>query len=246
MEVHRKFTPIHGWRQFFGEVGIIVLGVLIALGAEQAAEQIHWHEQVKAGRETLSRDLAVLRYNADERIAFKPCLDRRLTELGIILDRAAEVGRLPALKNIGYAPRRTWLPPSWDSLSAGQVASHFPREQLLNYSQIAYVGRLIDSLNDQENSAWTDLSIMEGPGRRLSDTEAVQLRLALARAKSGTEIVSLTAAQFKQVLDASGLPLDADQERQSDRDLAALRRHLQSSERCRSLLPGRSAPSASR
>ena len=27
--------PIHGWRAFWGEVGIIVLGVLIALGAQQ-------------------------------------------------------------------------------------------------------------------------------------------------------------------------------------------------------------------
>ena len=27
--------PLHGWREFAGEVGIIVLGVLIALGLEQ-------------------------------------------------------------------------------------------------------------------------------------------------------------------------------------------------------------------
>lgn len=30
-------TPLHGWREFAGEVGVIVLGVLIALGAQQAA-----------------------------------------------------------------------------------------------------------------------------------------------------------------------------------------------------------------
>jgi hypothetical protein len=30
--------PLHGWRAFVGEVGIIVVGVLIALGAEQAVE----------------------------------------------------------------------------------------------------------------------------------------------------------------------------------------------------------------
>lgn len=33
--------PIQGWRQFVGEVGIIVVGVLIALGAEQIVESIH-------------------------------------------------------------------------------------------------------------------------------------------------------------------------------------------------------------
>jgi hypothetical protein len=34
--------PIHGWRQFFGEVGIIVVGVLIALSAEQIVEERTW------------------------------------------------------------------------------------------------------------------------------------------------------------------------------------------------------------
>ena len=30
--------PLHGWRAFAGEVGIIVIGVLIALGAQQLVE----------------------------------------------------------------------------------------------------------------------------------------------------------------------------------------------------------------
>ncbi len=38
--------PLHGWREFVGEVGIIVVGVLIALGAEQAVEAIHHRSQV--------------------------------------------------------------------------------------------------------------------------------------------------------------------------------------------------------
>ena len=31
--------PLHGWREFAGEVGVIVLGVLIALGFEQIASE---------------------------------------------------------------------------------------------------------------------------------------------------------------------------------------------------------------
>ena len=30
--------PLHGWRVFAGEVGVIVLGVLLALAAQQAGE----------------------------------------------------------------------------------------------------------------------------------------------------------------------------------------------------------------
>ena len=38
--------PAHGWRELAGEVGIIVLGVLIALGAEQTVENIRARHEV--------------------------------------------------------------------------------------------------------------------------------------------------------------------------------------------------------
>jgi hypothetical protein len=50
--------PLHGWRQFVGEVGIIVLGVLIALGAEQLAQRIHSQEEVRQVRAALKSELA--------------------------------------------------------------------------------------------------------------------------------------------------------------------------------------------
>ncbi|MBV9062475.1 MAG: hypothetical protein JOY77_06055, partial [Alphaproteobacteria bacterium] len=40
MDIHKP-KPIRNWREFLKEVGIIVLGVSIALGAEQAVEAIH-------------------------------------------------------------------------------------------------------------------------------------------------------------------------------------------------------------
>ena len=45
MHVHLP-KPLHGWRAFVGEVGIIVLGVLIALAAEQLVQ--NGHEQAEA------------------------------------------------------------------------------------------------------------------------------------------------------------------------------------------------------
>lgn len=51
MHIHLP-KPVHGWRAFVGEVGIIVIGILIALGAEQLVEWVHWrHKQ----HETLER-----------------------------------------------------------------------------------------------------------------------------------------------------------------------------------------------
>ena len=50
MHVHLP-KPLHGWREFLGEVGIIVVGVLIALGAEQVVETLHWRSAVASERD---------------------------------------------------------------------------------------------------------------------------------------------------------------------------------------------------
>jgi hypothetical protein len=38
-------APLHGWREFAGEVGTIVLGVLLALGAQELVQSFHWRSE---------------------------------------------------------------------------------------------------------------------------------------------------------------------------------------------------------
>jgi hypothetical protein len=57
MEVHKP-KPWHGLREFLKEYLIIVVGVLTALGAEQAAEWGHRTEEVAQARRALHREIA--------------------------------------------------------------------------------------------------------------------------------------------------------------------------------------------
>ena len=45
MHIHLP-KPLHGWREFLGEVGIIFIGVMLAIGAEQTIEALHHRSQV--------------------------------------------------------------------------------------------------------------------------------------------------------------------------------------------------------
>ena len=56
MDVHLP-KPLHGWREFAGEVGIIVLGVLIALGAGQAAEFLHQRAELREAENAMTSEL---------------------------------------------------------------------------------------------------------------------------------------------------------------------------------------------
>ena len=63
MHVHLP-KPLHGWREFAGEVGIIVLGVLIALAAEALIERANWRQKVKLADMNMRVEIARNRTNA--------------------------------------------------------------------------------------------------------------------------------------------------------------------------------------
>src|SRR5438309_7543008 len=76
--------PLHGWREFAGEVGIIVVGVLIALGAEQLVEDLHWRQEVRVARDALNAEVSDNLNSAATRHDQQACVDRRLTEIATI------------------------------------------------------------------------------------------------------------------------------------------------------------------
>ena len=49
--------PMHGWRAFAGEVGIIVIGVLIALAAQQGVETWRRQQDVERARDDLDDEI---------------------------------------------------------------------------------------------------------------------------------------------------------------------------------------------
>lgn len=74
--------PLHGWRALVGEVGIIVLGVLIALGASQLVEAWQWRQQVKQAEEVFRNELGAPILNAYAHLTIERCLSDRITAIG--------------------------------------------------------------------------------------------------------------------------------------------------------------------
>src|ERR1700760_395035 len=96
----RKPKPFHNWREFLKEVGTIVLGVCIALAAEQAVEWWHWRRQVAEARQVITTELTSNLVGAIVRVRAAECGEHRLDELALILDQAAKTGSLPPVGEI--------------------------------------------------------------------------------------------------------------------------------------------------
>src|SRR5207253_10949752 len=96
--------PLHGWREFFGEVGIIVIGVLIALGAEQVVERFRSEDRAMRAEKRIHDEIDVTQLNELERVAIRTCLTDRLRELAKGLDSGRSHWYAVAVVNIKEMP----------------------------------------------------------------------------------------------------------------------------------------------
>ena len=204
MEIHKP-KPWRCWPELLKEVGTIVIGVLIALAAEQGVEWLHWRHQIQEGRGAIVADHKRILGQLGARDAASPCISRRLDELEAILDHATANGRLPPLGDISDPPREIWSMRGWDALVSGQTLAHLSREDATRFSAQATRLNYLQAVLGNEIDEWSVLRTMRGPGRRLSDAEAANLRAALSSARTNAFRLRNAGDQLGGMIVDSGL-----------------------------------------
>lgn len=139
--------PLHGWRELVGEIGIIVIGVLIALGAEQLVEDWHWRGEVREADRRMRQDMSADLINAYERFMIDPCLRPRLGELRDELlkndpvwpgsrDHFANDLYKSGFPSVYRTPDRSWQQTSWLTALNGEVLGHFKPDRVQQFAQL--------------------------------------------------------------------------------------------------------------
>lgn len=151
--------PLHGWREFAGEVGIIVVGVLIALAAEQLVSVIHDRSEARQAKENVDdeveQDLDIFR----RRAAIQPCIDRRLDEIEQLI-RAAPTP-LPRPLWIGRPQVWEFYTQRWNTASSGGRTSLLTAAQQESLAVIYSRFRASEQMQQTEQIAWARLRSME-------------------------------------------------------------------------------------
>ena len=93
MEIHKP-KPVHNWRELLTEIGVVVIGVCIALSAEQTVEALHNHARAAEARANIRAEIAQNLGFMNRREATETCIAKRLDEVNVLISATAD-GKLP-------------------------------------------------------------------------------------------------------------------------------------------------------
>jgi hypothetical protein len=206
MHVHLP-KPLHGWRAFIGEVGVIVLGVLIALSAESLVDDWRWHRQVRLAENGIKEELQTAAAMGYERLIVQPCLKARLTELTAkVLSTSGPWKASPAISNLygkdfhavgsAYdAPNRLLATDAWQNAISSGTLNHMPLDHALALAPIYSEVRLFTQLQTEEATASSRLIPLAYDGNFNSEQRA-NLLVALGDVDRRNSGLALVATQM--------------------------------------------------
>jgi hypothetical protein len=194
MHVHLP-KPLHGWRAFVGEVGIIVVGVLIALSAEQLVEAAHERAKSVQAEAAIRDELGFNLGRLKSRMNIHGCVVRRIGEIQTLLDKAADQPHLATPRWIGRPQYWTFATSRWQAESQAGSAAVVDPARLSSYA-IMYA-RMQDMLEEMtfEQSDWARLRTLENV-RRLDAAAAFEMNETLHDARYRDWRLALVTSQL--------------------------------------------------
>jgi hypothetical protein len=177
VDIHKP-KPWHNWREFLKEYAIIVIGVLTALAAEQAAEWVHWQGEVQAARASLRAEMTTATSFYRLRAETAACMDKRMETVAALIADAAAARPVDAA-GLPFNGMGTLLSDSeWQSERASQTLTHFPREELALMSRFYAQMEAMRSWVYEETTAWSQMAVLLDASQKLSPTDLAQLRVS--------------------------------------------------------------------
>lgn len=175
-------TPMRGWRSFLGEVGIIVLGVLIALGAQQFAERVRDRQLAGLARTAITEELNQNLLSISLRATAEHCILGRLGDLNALVDTWGRTGTFETPLWVAQAPSLEVEIPRYEAaIDAGNIAL-LTREEQYRVGTVVTSLRKFQAIQDDESIVWPTLRMLQDGAAGLSSTDRTAIRIALQRA----------------------------------------------------------------
>jgi len=156
------------WHRFAMEIAIVVIGVLIALGAQQIVTDWNEKQQANTALAAVRQELAVNAGTFEERTLQQPCIERRLDEMSRVLREARRTGRLPALDKIGRSIARPTLRSAWEEAAQSGAVHRWPARDRIAIASTYSQQQPSDAMTLAEAALWMRMDTSEMTGKAVS------------------------------------------------------------------------------
>jgi hypothetical protein len=182
-----KLKPPNGWNAVGWEFAIVTLGVLLALGAQEFVQSLHWNREVRETRQALdselSRDLAAFHY----RLNLGECITARADELQKWAESLRTRAPLKLKHEVSMTPGFAIRTEVWDLID-GEIASRIPLKDRLNYSGLYSGMKGFNNLVTEEAEAWLTIAEYDG-ATGLAEADVRKIVLAAKGLKSTSAVL---------------------------------------------------------
>ena len=196
MDLHVPEGPVRSLKDFLLHIVIVTIGILIALGLEQAVEAHHRAVLVHAALDGFEKELTADETQLDEVIGAMPKL-RAQIEAELANLNAAAPGPFQ-YTGVYYNPIST---ASWDTAVATQALSDLPLEQAHLYAEAFNWLRLFGDVERQGMSHWESTGAFGGDVKAMTPDERRTLIERLRHYKNFTQTVELIGNGAKAACD---------------------------------------------
>jgi hypothetical protein len=170
--------PLHGWRAFAGEVGIIVIGVLIALSAEQMVQSFHDRREVGELRSALRAELADNRARWEHVRNSDPCTVQRLDALEQWNATAPPSATLKRAYRLFLWNQHSG---AWDLAKTSDSTANIPLRERLLFASLYDAINNWRQMNNEEAANAQVLSGLLATADQPENRRQIAYRLSLAR-----------------------------------------------------------------
>ena len=196
MQVH-LLKPLHGWRAFVGEVGIIVLGVLIALAFGQLAQSMHDRISADEARDAIRAEVRENLWWLHVRANYEPCIDNMLGQLNAVMVQGRGGQPTPRLTNVGLPVHGKITSLRWAANAQAGRASLFSGEEQRNLGNMYFTTEEFRTTQESEELVWAKLGFLDGLDN-LTPLDLHELSLLLAEARYRNFRIKLTLQRGDQ------------------------------------------------
>jgi hypothetical protein len=208
MDIHKP-KPWRGWPEFVKEIGTIVIGVLIALVAEQAVERLEWAHKVRAAEDAMRVELLFDDGpQAYQRTQAHDCIVAKLDEIRAGVEtgasRADMVRRIAGFKLDVF----TYDTAAHEAATHAGVADHMLPARLGLWTTAYNVMPYMERANAAEAVALGRLRALRRTGGALSEAEDGRVLEAVEALRVQNRLMVSSASSSLPAMRRLG-PLDA-------------------------------------